>query len=155
MSLPEELLARLRAVPALPPATVDEFSQAEAALGLSLPGPLKDLYQQVENGGFGPGYGVLGLNSGATDDMGKTALETYRMFMLSDPDAPEGSEPWWREAHLPLCNWGCIVYTAVDCRTPDARVVGFDEGTWIEDGRTLTQWLADWLEDPGMPQPLP
>lgn len=155
VSLPESLVSQLGAVAGQPPAADAEIKHAEALLGIELPTPLRDLYLRVGNGGFGPGYGVLGLDGGFRDDLGKTALDTYRVFMLPDPDAPAGSGPFWRESLLPLCYWGCVVYTAVDCRTSDARVVGFDEGTWIEDGRPLAQWLKDWLADPQMPQPLP
>ncbi len=148
-------MQRLRPFAARPPATQAEVERAEAVLGLPLPAPLRDLYLWVGNGGFGPANGLLGLNGGATDDLGKTALATYEVFMEPDPDVPPGSGPWWRSECLPVCYWGCIVYTAVDCRTPDARVVGFDEGAWVDDGRSLAEWLGDWLADPYMPQPVP
>ncbi len=155
MALPQGLLQRLQALASHPPAAQDEVERAEAALGLPLPEPLRDLYLLVGNGGFGPGYGLLGLDGGATDDLGKTALGTYEAFMEPDPDAPPGAGPWWESASLPLCYWGCSVYTAVDCRTPDARVRGFDEGVWVEDGRPLATWLENWLANPDMPQPAP
>lgn len=40
---------------------------AEAKMGLGLPPLLRELYTQVGNGGFGPGYGVFGLEGGYTD----------------------------------------------------------------------------------------
>ena len=141
MALSGGLVQRLHALAPHPPAAQAEVDRAEAVLGMPLPEPLRDLYLLVGNGGFGPGYGLLGLGAGATDDLGKTALDTYEVFMQPDPDAPPDAGPWWKPAFLPLCYWGCIVYTAVDCRTPDARVQGFDEGVWMEDGRPLVTWL--------------
>ena len=38
--------------------------------------------------------------------------------------------------------WGCAVYS---CITPDGKVVGFDEGTWVDDEIDLDEWLSRWL----------
>jgi hypothetical protein len=55
----------------LPPllvATPQAIALAEVALRYSLPTLLRRLYLEVGNGGFGPGYGVLGLQGGHLDD---------------------------------------------------------------------------------------
>src|SRR5512143_1594034 len=47
-----------------PPATAAEIAEAEQRLGIELPALLVNLYTAIGNGGFGPGYGVLGLIHG-------------------------------------------------------------------------------------------
>jgi hypothetical protein len=77
VSLPESLVSQLRSVAGQPTAEEAEIKQAEAMLGTRLPAPLRNLYLRIGNGGFGPGYGVLGLEGGLRDDRGKTVLDTY------------------------------------------------------------------------------
>lgn len=134
-----------------PPAEAREVERVEQALGMPIPGPLRDLYVAVANGGFGPGYGILGLAGGATDDLGQSSLDIYLNFSLPDPEDPSWQ---WRPEVLPICYWGCVVYSCVDCSTPDAVMVGFDEGRWVPDGRTLEEWLRAWLKGQLM-QPAP
>ncbi|MEP2783360.1 MAG: hypothetical protein ABJO67_18950 [Pseudoruegeria sp.] len=52
------------------------------------------LMQTVGNGGFGPGYGLMGLAGGATDDMGNTAVGLYKDFAQNDPDDPAWKWPF-------------------------------------------------------------
>ena len=68
-----------------PPAGADELDAAEGRLGFALPESLRTVYSQVANGGFGPGYGLLGIGSGATDDLGNTAESLYLLFSQADP----------------------------------------------------------------------
>ena len=41
---------------------------SEKQLGFALPNLLTQLYSSIGNGGFGPGYGMLGVVGGAADD---------------------------------------------------------------------------------------
>src|SRR5690242_515603 len=50
-------------LPALPLATAHDIEQAEAKLGFAIDPLMRRLYTEVGNGGFGPGYGVLGLGA--------------------------------------------------------------------------------------------
>jgi hypothetical protein len=121
------------------PATAEELETVERKLSFPIPGSLRQLYREVANGGFGPGYGVLGVGSGATDDRGSTADQVYRDFSAPDPDDPT----WvWRDRVLPFCYWGCVVYS---CITPEGLVIGFDEGSWDERAVKLDEWLELWL----------
>jgi hypothetical protein len=43
------------------PVTREAIYDAEQALGFALPELLRRLYEEVGNGGFGPGYGLFGL----------------------------------------------------------------------------------------------
>ena len=38
---------------------------------------LRDVYTRVGNGGFGPAYGLIGIEGGAVDDLGQTVEELY------------------------------------------------------------------------------
>lgn len=49
---------------AFPPATEQQIRRTEQQLGFSLPPLLRLLYTQIANGGFGPGYGIIGAAGG-------------------------------------------------------------------------------------------
>jgi hypothetical protein len=133
-----------------PPITTVEVEDAEARLGFRLPGVVRQLYTEVANGGFGPGYGLVGLIGGARSDLGDDAVELYLTFRQPDPEDPGWG---WPEALLPICHWGCAIYSCVDCRENDAPVIRFDpnqvEGDWsiafAAEGRTFDGWLEGWL----------
>jgi hypothetical protein len=51
-------------------------------MGFSLPPLLGRLWVEVANGGFGPGYGLLGLNGGcAADVVNLTLPDLYRLYV--------------------------------------------------------------------------
>jgi hypothetical protein len=133
-------MTRFSTVSRQAPATDRQLAAAEDALHFPIPAPLRQLYQAVANGGFGPGYGLLGLGGGATDDRGATAEQVYRDFSTPDPDDPAWA---WRDRVLPFCYWGCVVYS---CLTPAGDVIGFDEGTWDDRAIALHEWLERWLD---------
>ena len=46
------------------PATEEQLLETEDLLGFPLPPLLRELYKQLANGGFGPGYGLIGVTGG-------------------------------------------------------------------------------------------
>jgi hypothetical protein len=46
-----------------PPVGIADIAAAEARLGLAFPQLLRDIYLRVGNGGFGPGYGLFGIEA--------------------------------------------------------------------------------------------
>lgn len=64
------------------------------------------------NGGFGPGYGVMGVEGGFTDDLGHTVADLFEVYRQPDPEDPTWE---WPERFLPICHWGCVVYSGIDC----------------------------------------
>jgi hypothetical protein len=128
-----------------PPATLAAVEQAESLVGGPLPRTLKRLYLEVANGGFGPGYGVLGLDGGFTDDLRRTAIG-----ILAERD--DGSRPGMPRDLFPLCSWGCAIYSFVHC--PSGRIIGWDPNPvepeddvpYFEQEYTIETWLAAWLE---------
>jgi len=105
----------------LPPlrlATPEEVREAEVLVGRPLPTLLRRLYLEVGNGGFGPGYGVLGLRNGHRDDTGHTATDLYQERREWWPSSPSGL--------LPICHWGCAIYSLVDCSSEGGLMWGYD-----------------------------
>lgn len=58
------------------PVSENVVQDAEKELGFSIPSLLRLCYLAVGNGGYGPGFGIIGLKGGYASDLG-TLLETY------------------------------------------------------------------------------
>jgi hypothetical protein len=131
--------------PPYPPAGQALVDEAEQALGCPLPSILRRLYLEVANGGFGPGYGILGLSGGHGLAPDGTAIERYRRFREWD-EAPPSSL-------FPVCDWGCAISSFVDCSDRDAVIWGLDPNPVddISDAlfpqeMGLVEWLQLWIE---------
>ena len=123
-----------------PPATHAQIDGAGRRLGFKIPADLRTLYVEVANGGFGPGYGLLGVDSGATDDSGANVERAYELLSAPDPDVPDWS---WPEGGLPCCYWGCQVYS---CVMPDGSVVQLDGYDWGRETIPIAEWLSLWVD---------
>lgn len=88
----------------------------EQTLCFKVPALLKRLYVEVGNGGWGPGYGSSGAWAAPKDDLGETAVRCY----VSLRERSTSAEPSWRwpAGLLPLCHWGCAIYSCIDCTQP-------------------------------------
>src|SRR5689334_14494232 len=91
-----------------------DIADAEQVLGFSLPPLLRLLYLQVANGGFGPDYTLLPLVGD-----GRTAVAEYGPLRNTHSE-------YWPLGVLPILDWGCGMYAAVDCLAPDAPVLLFE-----------------------------
>jgi hypothetical protein len=103
-----------RGIP-FPPASQKDVEEAEACLGFPIPKLLKSIFLEVGNGGFGPGRGgsIIGLKGGYASDFG-TIVETYKQ--LNEYQESEGKA--WKVGLLPFCEWGCNLFSCVDCNDP-------------------------------------
>lgn len=140
---------------ALPAACASEAAIAsdEELLGFRLPAVLRRVYREIGNGGFGPGYGLIGVSGGRPDDTGRTLAEIYAMNMTIDHEDSSWS---WPKGLVPICHWGCAIYSCVDCLTPGNPVRIFDPNvhedsmTWddalFDEASSLEQWLREWAE---------
>jgi hypothetical protein len=144
------------------PATPEQVAAAEAALGVPLPGLLRRLYLEVANGGFGPGYGIVGLPpDGWQDD--RRDLVRLQQVQRGDPDDADPARWRWPPTLLALCSLGDVVYACVDASRPGAPVLEYDPSDldWDDDGwpldeasalvevrPSLASWLEDWLASP-------
>jgi hypothetical protein len=149
------------------PVSETEICAAEEALGFRLPPLLRQLYLEIGNGGFGPGYGLIGVPSPATaatrqhfienfqrnsqrprDDPNWwpaelvpvydfDIVETYGAFVAEKPDDPA----WrWPRMLLPACHLGCGMYECIDCSTRDGAVSWFEPNP-RESGEPLDDFL--------------
>ena len=107
-----------------PPASVDDMAAAEGRLGFGLPALLKRIYIEIGNGGFGPGYGIIGITGGYDGWTGGDVLSLYAGYR----ENPPGGMPEWSEKTLPVCTWGCDIYSCVDCSKPEAPVLVYGGG---------------------------
>ena len=134
-------------------ASVRQVENAEQRLGFRLPELLRRIYLEVANGGFGPGYGVMGVEGGFTDDRGHAVATLYQEWRQTDPADPT----WlWPSSHLPICHWGCNIHSVVDCTVSGSPVYFIDPGMKDEGGPmdtvvkphkpSLEAWLQGWLD---------
>ncbi|MCQ6555983.1 SMI1/KNR4 family protein [Streptomyces sp. C10-9-1] len=155
MSTDEDLLARVadraRAgeTPLPPAVSAADVAASEAALGFALPPLLAALYREVANGGFGPEYTLLPL-VGPT----RTVVSAYHAERSA---SAEEEAPFWPEGVVPVLEWGCGMYAAVDCRSETAAVLLFEPNAvgddwaaaWFVDDVSLARWLETWVAGTG------
>jgi hypothetical protein len=120
----------------LVPATAEAVREAEGLVGFPLPPLLRRLYLEVADGGFGPYCGLLGLAAGHSHN-GLTALDLYRHAHEISP-LPLYPD-WWFLPYrlLPLCEWGCGIYSFIDCSDPRGPMWGWDAKTGAEGEHAL------------------
>jgi hypothetical protein len=89
-----------------PPTTISVVEATEKELGFRLPSLLSQLYTEVANGGFGPGYGIYGLEGGYADPIPLPADE---------PDKTKGGilTDWYfnykgTRTRIPELNYGSL-----------------------------------------------
>lgn len=125
------------------PATADDVTAAETALGFPLPRLLAALHTRVADGGFGPDYGLLPLRDAAAQ---------YRAHRQ---DGMDGADWPWPEGVVPIADLGCAMLACVDCRGEEARVLLFEpnpgevDQAWYVLAPTLADWLTAWLDGTG------
>jgi hypothetical protein len=146
-----------------PPATDLQLAETERLLGFALPVALRGLYKEVANGGFGPGYGIVGAVGGARDSEGGFDIaEMYRLDRQSRPFLEEsgverGDSGWfepfyneWPRRVLRFVHWGCCIWSCIDART--GRVLRYeplhgrrDREAMVFEATSLEQWMERWL----------
>jgi len=133
-------------------ASAQAIVEAEEAIGYLFPEHLKAIYQNVSNGGVGPGYQILGVKGGHQSDEGDTISELYLSLKENDPLDPL----WvWPEGLVPFCHWGCAIYSCFEATKPGNPIVWFDpnnremgepmEQQFIHHRESLESWLQGWV----------
>jgi hypothetical protein len=128
--------------------TFEELEMAESVLGFVLPPLVRSLYLQVADGGYGPGWGILPLNL----DEQPSIVAHDHWFRRSW----EGGRPprGWPEPFVRFCEWGCGIYSGIDCSRATCPLLRFDPhrgGQSSGDALTaeadsLAEWLTAWLD---------
>jgi hypothetical protein len=133
-----------------PPVTVAQISDAEKQLGFHLPALVREIYLQVGNGGFGPGYGITGL-AGGYEIYDFTLVDNCLISRDAERDFAEfgmSAPGWhWEHQYIMYCYWGCNVTSIIDCSQPSIPVYTLD--TYALDRNeppALHQWWRDWLD---------
>ncbi|HTK06756.1 MAG TPA: SMI1/KNR4 family protein [Ktedonobacteraceae bacterium] len=152
----EEIWHRQRNVP---PVTIEALAQAEIQLGFALPSFLRRVYLEVGNGGFGPGYGLFSLNNHDSTSVKRdtSLVANYQgMKSMSQKDidefwADEEDKPaLWPDGVLILCDWGCNIYSCLDCFSENLPIFRMDSNEsfaeWAIEASSLQQWLEMWVE---------
>ncbi|MBW3541330.1 MAG: SMI1/KNR4 family protein [Planctomycetes bacterium] len=122
-----------------PPTSGQLIESLEDALGFSLPPLLRACFLEIGNGGFGPGYGVIGLPGGHKSDYGDL-VGTYKQLRGDQESA--GYE--WPNAVLPFCEWGCNIFSCVDGDT--LRVYTFEDFSLWPQEYDLDGFFELWLD---------
>lgn len=148
-----DLRVDMSPAPELPgPAATADLDKAERSLGFQLPADARVVYETVANGGFGPGYGLVGIAGGATG----FAVGGRRWHCEDEYEALRAAPDFdWPERLLPVCDWGCAIYSCIDCSTRDAAVVrAFGDAIADKlpapiqrEGYTFLAWLTAWVDE--------
>lgn len=120
-----------------PTATSDLINHAERALHCTLHPLHRRLLQEVGNGGFGPGGGLIGLPGGRVDDDGRSVIE-LRQQLFADKEG-DGVPV----QIVPLCDWGCGAWSCLDEET--GAVLTLDEYGIVDTGLSLHAWMTAWV----------
>jgi hypothetical protein len=138
--------------PLPPPASLEVVYEAVTQLGFPLPPLLPKLWVEIANGGFGPGYGLLGVDGGhATDGTNWTVPDAY-LESVDDPGWAVVIEGGWPKELVQICDWGCGHMSAIDCSTSEGEIVDYIEG-YVEGpdiplrrrGVTFAGWMEQWV----------
>jgi hypothetical protein len=135
---------------AFPPASLEDIVASEKRLGFAVAPLLRRVYLEIGNGGFGPGYGLLGVVNGATDGC-NDAVTLYEEYRQPDPGDPHWA---WLDHLLPVCHLGCAMYLCVDCEDVRGPVTWFEPNPhvrgepWTDSFFPLADsteaWLSAW-----------
>ena len=154
-SLVRRVTERARGV-ASGPLAEETISAAEAELGFELPSLLREIYLNVGDHGFGPGHGFLPLRPIDAGDPSVVAL--YVELRQPNPENPGWT---WPERLLPLCDWGCAMYSCVGCSAPPFAVVTFEyvadapvSASLAPTRESFAGYLADWLDGKDVFEPV-
>lgn len=123
-----------------PVASKLDVVKAEGELGFALPAVLTRLFMEVSNGIAGFAYDLIGLPGGCASDSGDL-LDTYDEFRTHG----ESKGGPWKHGLLPFCNWGCAIYSCVDCTDSSFPVFTHEDSNIWPVRYTLSEFFEMWL----------
>jgi SMI1-KNR4 cell-wall len=119
--------------------SAEAIAEAERRLGFALHPLHRRLFEEIGNGGFGPGAGLIGLPGGHTDETGNSLIELRTMFGV---DVEHYGLP---HGVTPLCNLGSGRWACIDDLDEEGTVLVLDIHGLIDTGVSLRTWLTNWL----------
>ena len=132
-----------------PPVKAAAIRTAEQRLGFALPPLLRAIYRNLANGGFGPGYGLYGLEGGypgPNEDNALTLAELHAIN-VSDPEAFP-----WPPKLLVIAHGGCLFRYAVDCSNRSYPVL-YMEGLDGDRIGTFDEVMERWADGQDLLRP--
>ena len=124
-----------------PPALAQDVREAERILAFKLVLLHFRLYTEVGNGGFGPGYGILGVGNGYVDADGRSLVDAHTFVSLIERQ----SGRVWPAGMLPLCAWGSAVWSCIDCKSKEGAIWTQHEAGLTRTRHSLQSWLEAWM----------
>jgi len=131
----------------------EDVAQAEAKLGFSLPSLLRRIYLEVGDGAFGLSpLNREDFNGLCEEDLVDGYLQRRSLTQEAIDLAWEQDEekPFiWPEKLLMIYDWGCNIYSCLDCSHPENRVLRNDNNlSWAAcaiESPSFQQWVQAWL----------
>lgn len=149
-----------------PPLKAKDLQASERAVGFKFPELLCAIYREVGNGGFGPEYGIVGTKGGAKLD-GCSLESRYESVLQLEVE----NAVWrWPIRLLPLANYGCGMWSCVDCEYKSLPMILWDPNnldseldgadarlnwgnSFWDQSVSLKTWLNRWLSEKEQPEP--
>lgn len=124
----------------------EELARAEALLGFPLPPLLRRVYLEVGDGAFG----LSPLYEERSNGLEMPLVDSY-LELRSDQEGDAHGERRWPENLLIMYDWGCTIYSCLDCAHPEYRVLrndnNRDSDAYALEAPSLQQWLQALLDD--------
>jgi hypothetical protein len=136
---------KLPAVTANPPASAETFTLAEKELDIAMPKHLRWIYENVGDGGFGPGYGLFPL----LHDYGAGFSHTIVSETLDKRELSADGDYNWSNNYIVICTYGCTFSACVDASIEDLPVFFVEDSEGIVgelQSTSLLLWLEAWLD---------
>lgn len=133
------------------PAEAATIEEAEREIGFRLPTLLRRLYLEAANGGFGPEGGILGVPGGEWNGDWSDIVDIHNAVQ-NDPDDNTPAYLVW------LYEWGCGIWSLIDCRDPSGSMWAWDPNDGVEDAlfsneMSFSEWIVRALDgDLEMPE---
>lgn len=126
-----------------PKASKKLVTASEMKLGFPLPELLRRIYTEISNGIAGFSCEIMGLPGGCASS--GSIVEAYQDFRKGG-EPPHGSEREWRIGLLPFCDWGCCIYSCVDCIDPAHPIFTHEDSGVYAERFTLPAFFEMWLK---------
>ncbi len=136
------------------PCTEEDLARAEAELDFPLPSLLRRIYLEVGDGAFGlsplytedfNGICEIDLVTSYLEMQPQPCKEVYALEAMHEEDPP-----FWPEKLLIIADWGCCMYSCLDCAHPENRILRNDNNIsydcYAVEAPSFAQWLQAYLD---------
>lgn len=129
-----------------PPVSAETFALANSKLGIVIPKELRWLYENVGDGGFGPGYGLFPLLqnfsfSGRFDTIVSQTFDKRELSAVYEYN--------WSNNYLVICSYGCTFSSCIDISVKNSPVFFVEDTEGIVgelQSDSFLLWLEFWLD---------